>query len=327
MRWILGILLMAIVPCVTGIFVSSACTSCISNIDCLILWKHRDTGSPYNFVAHHLATDSTLEYIALHNRDDVERREAWIGMNRAGLAVMNTASYNLAPDTAVVKDREGLVMTMALERCHTVDDFASLLDTLSRPMGIQANFGVIDANGEAAYFEACDTGYTRFEALRGETTVRTNYSHSGGNFKQLGLQRERVARHFLDGKTDVTPCYLTDTLSCSFYDVASGTDLSGRDSIPDTGNFIPRYISTASIAIEAVPSPQGDGSNYVMWTRLGYPPGAETYRVTFNSIPAEVKPGPDGITPSEHKAERVKQRVYHRRGNKYPIIDTTCLQP
>ena len=72
-----------------------------------LLWKHRDSGHPDNFVGRVEATDSTMAYVALFNAGDTDMKEAWIGFNSAGFAVMNTASYNLAPDTAKVKDREG----------------------------------------------------------------------------------------------------------------------------------------------------------------------------------------------------------------------------
>ena len=191
-------------------------------------------------------------------------------MNRAGLAIMNTASYNLAPDTATLKDREGIIMTLALQHCATVSDFARLLDSLPRPLGVQANFGVIDATGEAAYFETSGHHATRFDVDPQTTMVRTNYSHSGSSSGRLGIAREKVARLYLDNRTDLTPRYLTDTLSSCFYDISTSTDiLAGSDTIvPDKGDYIPRYISTASIAIEAISSPDGDGSHYVMWTRL-----------------------------------------------------------
>ncbi len=305
------------------------CTSCISTRVNTILWKHRDTGAPYNFLALHPATDSTYEYIALHNQDDTTGEEAWIGMNRAGLAVMNTASYNLAPDTAVIKDREGFMMTLALKRCATVSDFASLLDSLPSPLGVQANFGVIDATGVAAYFETSDHTVTRFDVTRDTTVIRTNYSHSGGSTKRLGMAREKVARHFLDNRRSLSPTYLTDTLSCSFYDSDSGRDiLSGTDTaVADKGNFIPRYISTASIAIEAVPSPQGDGSQYIMWTRLGYPPTSKTYPVTFDSIPSDLLPDRHGITAAERAADRGKRSIYRLpKEGKYHTIDIRRLR-
>lgn len=305
---------------------ADACTSAIvgrgrSASSVPLMWKHRDTGSSHNFIARHAATDSTLEYIALHNSSDSLGLEAWIGMNRAGLAVMNTASYNLAPDTACVKDREGLVMTMALRQCRTVGDFAALLDSLPRPMGVQANFGVMDATGRAAYFETNDHGYRTYGVADSMAVVRTNYSHSGGRENRLGLAREKTACRLLDASTCIGPETMLDTLSRRFYHPDSGRDLLTDGyvcEIVDNGDYIPRYTSTASIVIEAIPCEGGDGSHYVMWTLLGYPPCGEVYKVTFDCIPSDVSPeaGRDKVTPAERRSDRRKARVYdgRRRG-------------
>ncbi|MDE7472834.1 MAG: C45 family peptidase [Muribaculaceae bacterium] len=264
------------------------CTSAIvgsarSASGATLLWKHRDTGAKANYVMRHEATDSTLEYIALHNDTDTLGLEAWIGMNRAGFAVMNTASYNLAPDTATVKDREGLVMTEALERCRTVGDFARLLDMLPRPLGVQANFGVIDASGAAAYFETCDGGYTRYDADPAQVVVRTNYSHSGGNDRRLGLTRERTAIRCLQPLGRISAEHIIDSVSRPYIDPATGLKVAVPDpTLFKKGEYIPRPTSTASIVIEAVPSEAGDGSNYVMWTTLGFPPTADLYCIKFD---------------------------------------------
>lgn len=252
-----------------------------------LLWKHRDTGAKANYVSRHPATDSTFEYIALHNDTDPEGLEAWMGMNMAGFAVMNTASYNLAPDTATVKDMEGILMTVALRHCVTVDDFATLLDSLPRPIGVQANFGAIDSRGNAAYFETNDIGYTRYDVPDTAIIVRTNYSHAGCASRRLGLARERTARRYLDSRPHVSPCEIIDSLSRPFRDIETGAiipadKLCGVEA--STGDYIPRTISTSSIVIEALSSPSGDGSRYTMWTVLGYPPDGEIEAITWNNV-------------------------------------------
>ncbi len=300
---------------------AEACTSAIvgrwrSASGVPLMWKHRDTGSPHNFIARHAATDSTLEYIALHNSSDSLGLEAWIGMNRAGLAVMNTASYNLAPDTARVKDREGLVMTRALQHCRTVEDFVALLDSLPRPMGVQANFGVMDATGRAAYFETSDHGYRVYGVADSAVVVRTNYSHSGGHDSCLGLAREQTACRLLDASPRIGRETMLDTLSRRFYHPVSGRDILTDGhvcEIVDNGDYIPRYTSTASIVIEAIPSGNGDGLHYEMWTVLGYPPCGEVYKVTFDCIPPDVMPGRGSVTPAERRSDRRKARVYDGR--------------
>ena len=106
-----------------------------------------------------------------------------MGMNEVGFAVMNTASYNIKNDKVPDRqmDREGLVMTIALRSCRTVDDFETLLGSLPRPMGVEANFGVIDSEGNGAYFETNNDSYVKFDLADapGGVLIRTNYSHSG----------------------------------------------------------------------------------------------------------------------------------------------------
>ena len=97
-----------------------ACTSAIvsakaSKTGRPLLWKNRDTGTEHNFVEKVEAKDGNYAYVALYNGGDKKLRDAWLGMNEVGFAIMNTASYNLAPDTAKLKDQEGYVMSLALQ--------------------------------------------------------------------------------------------------------------------------------------------------------------------------------------------------------------------
>lgn len=137
---------------------ASACTSAIVGASRNpsgrpILWKHRDTSTIDNKVEYVAPKDGHFGYTALFNAADSKLREAWMGMNDAGFAVMNTASYNIKDDKVPAKkmDKEGILMTRALQTCRTVDDFARLLDSYPRPMGVEANFGVIDATGNGAF--------------------------------------------------------------------------------------------------------------------------------------------------------------------------------
>lgn len=123
-----------------------------------ILWKNRDTSASDNKVEYMAPQHpGELAYVALFNSSDTRCEQAWIGVNECGFAVMNTASYNLKADDVPASDmdREGYVMAHALRHCRTVDDFADLLENLPKPLGVEANFGVVDAEGNGAYFE-CD---------------------------------------------------------------------------------------------------------------------------------------------------------------------------
>ena len=310
-----------------------------------ILWKHRDTSTVDNKVEYVAARPGELSYVALFNAGDKYLKEAWMGMNEAGFAVMNTASYNIKDDKVSAKkmDKEGYVMTKALKTCRTVDDFARLLETLPRPMGVEANFGVIDATGNGAYFETNNHSYRRFDLKDAENgvLVRTNYSHSGRPDEGFGFVREANACHLLDPyvKTkSVTPEVLTEELSRSFYHDMNKRDYSsaGERWVIDQ-DFIPRYKSTATIAIEGCHpvssvsevTPEMVKREYVMWTGLGYPPCAETRAVTCapDGVDKDLRGSlPNGHSPLADKAKKMRDEVFPiHKGNGDKYIDMEKL--
>ncbi len=321
-----------------------ACTSAIISADVNpygrpILWKHRDTSTVDNKVEFVASRPGELSYVALFNAGDKYLREAWMGMNEAGFAVMNTASYNIKDDNVSSKmmDKEGIVMTKALKTCRTVDDFARMLETLPRPMGVEANFGVIDATGNGAYFETNNHSYKRFDLKDAESgvIVRTNYSHSGRPDEGYGFVREANACHLLQPYIEtgsVTPEVLTEELSRSFYHDMNKRDYSeGEDRWIVDQDFIPRYKSTATIAIEgcrpvssmAEVTPDMIRNEYVMWTGLGYPPCAEIRAVICakdgvdNGLRGSLS---NGRSPLADKAKKMRDEVFpiHKgNGDKY----------
>ena len=147
-----------------------------------LLWKHRDTGEENNKVERTPAQNGNYEYVALYNASDTALVDAWMGYNSIGFAIMNTASYNLKNDKVSYKDmdKEGVLMKRALEVCSSVADFKHFLDTLSRPMLVEANFGVIDTEGNGAYFETNNYTYKEYNLAdtKDGILIRTNYSHS-----------------------------------------------------------------------------------------------------------------------------------------------------
>lgn len=292
-------------PCiilVTFIFAASnarACTSAIVGAEATqagrpLLWKHRDTGTEHNFVAR-VARKGQIPYVALFNGGDSLLAEAWMGLNAHGFAIMNTASYNLAPDTASFRDREGYLMTAALARCRSLGDFEALLDSLPKPMGVQANFGVIDASGAGAYYETDDYRYTKYsiDDTPDKLLVRTNYSCSGDSACGMGYIRYRNAVTLLSPHIkdrDITPATFTEEISRSFYHSLLGRDpMADGDSWAVDQDFIPRRSSSASIVIEGV-RPGESPSLSIMWTAIGYPPCATVIPVTVDSVPGRLQP-------------------------------------
>ena len=116
-----------------------------------LLWKHRDTDFLKNHVEY--VRGEKYDFIAVVNSEDFHQKcEAWIGTNSVGFALMNTQSYNLVDMKDDEEERgaaNGRAIYRALEVCATVDDFRHFLDTIAKPSMIEANFGVIDAQGGA----------------------------------------------------------------------------------------------------------------------------------------------------------------------------------
>lgn len=342
----LFIILFSILYCFTG----DACTSAIIGADVNpygrpLLWKNRDTSTIDNKIEYIGRTKDHPAYVALFNASDTLLSEAWMGMNEYGFAIMNTASYNIKDDDIAEKDmdKEGLIMTLALQNCKTVNDFACLLETLPRPMGIEANFGVIDAYGDGAFFETNNHSYVRYN-LNDDSRhvlIRTNYSHSGRPEEGYGFIREANAKKILDSYIDeknVTSELLTEKVSRSFWHDLLGKDFaeSGENWVIDQ-DFIPRYKSTATIVIEGIePLRAGEEivpddiiNQYVMWSGLGYPPCSEIYPVFCREDGvAECLRGlnHDGHSSQSDIVKRRRDEVFpFKKGNGEKYIDMKKL--
>lgn len=251
-----------------------------------LLWKHRDTGALQNSVKYF--SGEKYSFIAVVNSGEDNPTDVWIGTNSAGFSVMNTQSYNLVE----VKDDEergeanGRVMRRALEVCATVDDFKVFLDTLAKPSLIEANFGVIDAQGGAAMFEVDYEKYVMFDANDPKDApcgyiARSNFSFTGKVNVGAGYVRYMQEDKLLmpaSAMKRITPAWIFSELSRSFVNPILGIDLKQGDfNLPKgTGwfveqDFISRHESASSVVIQGVK--KGENPDLVtMWTALGYPP-------------------------------------------------------
>ena len=315
-----------------------ACTSAIvsakaSKTGRPLLWKHRDTGTEHNFVEKVEAKDGHYAYVALYNGGDSTLRDAWLGMNEVGFAIMNTASYNLAPDTAKLKDQEGYVMSLALKKCRTLADFEMLLDTISKPMGVQANFGMIDATGDGAYYETNDYTYTKFTLSDAENgvLVRTNYSYTGEEGGGYGYIREDNAWHLLEPyikNKSIEASTFTDEISRSFYHSLKDRDVAkGKDRWIVDQDYIPRRTTSASVVMEGI-LPDEDPSLYIMWTEIGYPPCSYTLPVMIDYLPQELRPqGKEWRSQLCNEIIEKKHKVFSiKRGSGKHYIDMNAIR-
>lgn len=266
-----------------------------------ILFKNRDTDQLNNALAYF--TDGKYRYIGLVNADTTWSSMVWGGFNEAGFCIINTAAYNNnIGDTTKLIDLEGVLMKLALQNCRTLADFENLLDTLRKPMGVDANFGVIDALGGAAYYETGNYRYVKFDA--NDTTVapdgvliRTNYSFTGDSTVGYGYIRYRTAENFMNTaieQNNYSHQYLLNGVARNLSHSLTSTNLLSN--IPKSGTtadfrFFNDYISRSSTssAIMLVGTPNGNSTaQTTMWTILGLP---------LVSVPIPVWITPNGQLP------------------------------
>ena len=178
----------------------------------------------------------------------------------------------LVPEVPFV-NKEGEVMFRALATCATVADFLNLLDTLPHPLGIQANFGVIDASGGAIYVEANNWRYVVYDVndeAKGYR-VQTNFAFAGEVAKYSGYERYLTAEAVMHDLSDhwthqpmgIGHQWLFNHLSRSYRHEVLGL---AEGECPPAGvvvdqDFIPSRITTAAVVFEGP----------AMWTILGYP--------------------------------------------------------
>ena len=282
-----------------------------------LLWKHRDASDLNNRIVHFEAEGGKLEFVGLVNGVDTMANEVWAGYNTSGFAIMNTASYNLKNDTSSLSDREGVVMKQALGECRTVEDFARLLDSLPRPIGVEANFGVIDALGGAAYFEVNSYEVFRYDVKDSPDgyLLRTNYSVSGRPNEGYGYIRYDNAARLLSraaSERSITPEWITGICSRSFYHTLLGRDFTTDTWVVDQ-DFIPRRSTSASVVIEGVKS--GESPVFTtMWTMLGYPPCSVVLPVWIGceyGVPTLLQGSEDSVrSPLCEWSNRLKNKVF-----------------
>lgn len=268
---------------------------------------------------------------------------AWFGTNSTGFCIMNTKSHNLVDDATKVNN--GTVMKLALDKCSNLAEFIYLLDTITKPLNVSSNYGVIDAEGAAAYIEVYPNGYYVVDVNDTKIApngflVYTNYSAYGKYEGGQGYIRYQNAMDIIGRgahNKEFTPHWIFDNLSRGFYQsllgldlrrsVDDGEDLLGSGFFPDC-DFIPRRTSAVASVIQGVR--KGENPELTtLWTALGYPPCSI-------AVPAWVKGGSKGLpqviqaikgekkhnSPVCKKALELKDKVFSvKRGNGESYFD------
>lgn len=249
-----------------------------------LMWKNRDTSGLDNKMIY--LKGEKYDFIGLIDARDKKPENIWAGINTQGFAIMNSASSDLAEETTGVINN-GRFMKRALSECANVSDFENLLNRTNGNRNVGANFGVIDAEGNACFYETSNSTFKKFDTKDPEVApkgyiIRTNYAFSapvknggGGYIRferasrlfQAALAEERLdykfilqeaARDLVNEKLNSFP--LTDP---KVYDSSSPVYIHTDDTI--------NRNSTASVALFHGVSDPKKAYLATMWILLGQP--------------------------------------------------------
>lgn len=279
-----------------------------------LLWKNRDADDIHNQVV--ACADGRYPYVGVVNRGDAAGLQIWSGVNAAGFAIMNNASYNLDIDGDQTT-QEGAFMKLALQTCATVEEFQALLARSNAGgRGVSANFGVIDAQGGAAYFETDDKGFKRFDAASapGGVLVRGNYSHSGKKGGGTGYLREARAREVVDRLQSEGRLSVESLLAEVARDTANphmgSFPARARQGFAYIGDSVSRDITSHAFVVQGV-RPLEAPARTTAWVILGLPVTgvAVPLWASAGSVSAELAAGKD-LAPLNAAFDRARLQLF-----------------
>ena len=157
-----------------------------------------------------------------------------------------------------------------------------LLETYPKPRGLAAHFGVIDANGGAAFYEVNNQTWTKFDANTDPNgyVIRTNYSESGTPDEGYGfIRRQTAEKIFAEAKQQNRLNYQTivQEFTRCFYHPVFGLDYRKKY---ESGNFdtefvasddfLTRHSSASSIIVQGVKKGESPDMSTI-WAQVGFP--------------------------------------------------------
>jgi hypothetical protein len=257
---------------------------------------------------------------------------------------MNSVAYNMnIGDTSKYADQEGVIMKLALQNCATIADFEKLLRDLPKPLGVDTNFGVIDASGGAAYFETGNYGFKMVDANDPLVApygilIRTNHAFSGPIDKGSGYIRYAAASEALNMAVAINrldPQYLFNNISRNLQHSLTKENL--RKDLPANNksqvfrffeDFIPRNSSAAALMVVGTKKGE-DPSTAMMWTLLGFPLTTVATPVWLNpgkKLPSIVSMKSDFHSPLCDGAMKLKSQCFPiKRGSGQRYINMAVL--
>lgn len=249
-----------------------------------LLWKNRDTTHLINKILY--IQGPKYAFLGNFNAEDKNLEEVWAGLNTKGFAIINASSTDLMENEGQ-ETQNGAFMQQALGECADIPEFEQLLEKTKGTRNVAAIFGVIDALGNACFYETGNSIYAKFDANDPRVApqgfiVRTNFAFTAPEDKEGGgfIRFERAQRLLqaaaaegrLDGRfilQDVARDLVNEKIGSNPL-----TDKKTADpKFPlyiNTNDTINRNSTVSSFLFHGAPSPEKD---YLatMWVMLGQP--------------------------------------------------------
>ncbi len=308
-----------------------------------LMWKNRDTSDPNNKLAFFKGPKYDFAAVVI-SEAAAPAAGVWGGQNTAGFAIMNSQADDLG-DAAKKLDGagNGAFMKLALGECASVADFEALLVREKGKWDLAANFGIIDAEGGACFFETRRDSFAKFDARDPRVApfgsiVRTNFAFTspdqtlGGGFDRF----ERIG-HIVEaarplGRIDARFILREASRDLVHEKLHSNPlvrplpDDPSRPLYVHTNDTINRNTSVSALIFEGAPS-RDRADLGTMWVLLGQP-------VTGVAVPVWPAAGrvPAAATgaktaPLNDAALAIAAYLYpDQRGRMYQYLDVTRLR-
>ncbi len=176
-------------------------------------------------------------------------------------------------------------MKEALRSCATLADFEELLQNWPKPMGVESNFGVIDAEGGAAYYETTNFSFKKIDANDPIIApfgyiIRTNYSFTGTPDNGYGYIRYLTANDLIynaAGQNTLNYKFLLQKVSRSLNHSLLKLDLTkipwkaeADKHFVTFEDYIPRQSTVTVMVVQGVKKNESVDLTTI-WTVLGFP--------------------------------------------------------
>lgn len=334
----IAFLIQAAVPCTLAVISGKATANGRP-----LMWKNRDTSDPNNKLAFFKGPKYDFVAVVI-SEDPAPAAEVWGGQNTAGFAIMNSQADDLG-DAAKKLDGggNGAFMKLALGACATVKDFEDLLVREKGKWDLATNFGVIDAEGGACFFETRRDSFVKFDTRDARvapfgTIVRTNFAFTspdqmlGGGFDRFERIGHIVEAARPQGRIDarfILREASRDLVNEKLQSNPLVKPLPDDAAVPlyvHTNDTINRNTSVSALVFEGAPSRERADLG-TMWVLLGQPVTGVAVPVwpASGAVPAAAA-GPK-TAPLNDAALAIAAYLYpDHRGRMYQYLNVTRLR-